>query len=784
MAKTAHWYIQFISRTGIKRRAYIYDDYTGSVPASWPIRLDCEGDEPFQTNGSNDGDIFEPIRTSSGMVKICTAIPGGGMLSAEDLIPNDNISRYIKLVDVSIVNQTEVESVVWSGFLSCESLDQDFIGIPSYIEFNIISSLQAADSVELDQDDRYAFATILTHIAYAIRSLEQKSGIQLFDNIYISSRFYNAIKDKCIFSNSYLKIEENTIGDNTYEEVNSLSVNEILSQITTFFGLCVCENGKDIFFTDEKTTSYKRIVVSNLYESLLDNTGTLQSEDVQCSTISLNDLDWTGSEHKKSVYTGKKRAIVSASLKDFSLKMSLVEPSGDSLVQNPTSRQTPTQTTIYANTNRQYYSHITHKHHSLKAIFPTDLSTPSLSYIRENPNSVYQSTYFWAANQIRDYYKELIVDRSHGHDSGIYYYVTSYMGLWLDTNSTLQSGLMVSGFPWHLYASFAPVYWLDITQFTLTENMYLFKNITPLTFAAKNGFINLNSNVLAWFNVLGRKSNPCYNEGMVSAINMALKFGNKWATYDMSTGTTGWTDNFNTFFVKYDNEGKIIGNWWDGIGIEQTDGLLFQINSAMTGYVSLYIFPYIDALNAVSAPYSECSSFFDVFISKLDVKYISIPDNTKNSRSENRYVKDIKNGYQEEKEINTNIASFANNSKLANVLHTDINTPCTLLSLDGVDIRPEVDLLNRMANYYKKVRTKIDVDGLKQSNQILPITKVTGIADGKIYIPIAESKNWKLDTSTITFIESNDSSQNNSPSREQLVDVLDDSENIQLTPTP
>lgn len=755
--KAAHWYIQFVStRQKTMYRAYIYDDYEGTVPNTWPIRLDCNGNSPFLTDESSDGDMFEQARPSTGRMSICSKMPDGGIISVNDLLPDDNISRHVRLVSVSSVGGVETETIVWSGFMSCESLEQPYRGIPEFIEFNIQSTLQAADSVEIQQSEDFAFATILTHIAYAMRSMEQQTSVTVFDSLYLPERCFDAIKDKLLFSNSYFESNENVSGENIIEEVHSISVKAILGQISQYFGMHIREDGQSIYFTDEKSTVYKRMSAANLYAALLDHTEELQTTDVQAETMDLSELNWSGIDHKKSVEQGTRRVIVAAQLKELNCSLSLTDTPRDSLVGNPEPRQQATWTEVYANTNREYHSHMEHRHHTLKMIFPTDGSTPSLQYMRRNTSYIYQNTFFWAANQVRDNYKDLVVDRRLGTDSGINYYVASYMALWRDGEGNLVPGLMVSGFPLMLYWSYNPIQPLPYNKFTMTEDKFLYKNTTPLIFSANEGYLNLAATIGAWFNVYGHDEEPYRMKVPFGRLNFAIRFGENWATVDSETGETGWSPNFSMLYLDIDEGGSIHSNWSESMNIPKTEGYLFKIHERMTGFVSLYVFPYVDAIHVSNVGSDFTSSFFDVFLSSLDLKYIPIGDGRKNERTENRYVKDVKNGFQGEKEIKVGMATDVNNKLLASTLWNDEYTPCKLLTLDGQQTRPELDMLQRMADYYHRTRNKLELQGCRLPSQVLPIIKAEGINDGKTYLPIAESRDWKADTSTLTCIETPD----------------------------
>ena len=69
--------------------------------------------------------------------------------------------------------------------------------------------------------------------------------------------------------------------------------------------------------------------------------------------------------------------------------------------------------------------------------------------------------------------------------------------------------------------------------------------------------------------------------------------------------------------------------------------------------------------------------------------------------------------------------------------------------------RPEEDLLSRMVQYYSKSRTilKLELSPLDNIGLSIPNLRLGGINDGKVYVPVAESRDWMNDVCTITCME-------------------------------
>ena len=91
------------------------------------------------------------------------------------------------------------------------------------------------------------------------------------------------------------------------------------------------------------------------------------------------------------------------------------------------------------------------------------------------------------------------------------------------------------------------------------------------------------------------------------------------------------------------------------------------------------------------------------------------------------------------------------------MLWSNSTTPVKVLQIGGQTIRPEVDLLNRLATYYGASRQTLDLitkhPVVNNAPAVLPLLKLNGINDGKVYLPLSESRDWREEVSTLTCME-------------------------------
>ena len=735
MSKAVRWQVPFAAQDGTKYRVDIYDEgYTDS-----PVELTA-GETPFTTDEDDSDDFFAPVRTQSGTLQICTETPSGSTIKLEDILPANNIARPVRLVNLSNSNAVE-----WQGFLSCEAYSQDYIGIPQNLDLPLIGVLEAMDSIEVELSESMAFKKILGHVAYAMKAIEDKSGMSLFDKMYLSTYCKNALTTQSFYNNVYFSTEEHISGDNITVDVHSISAKAILEQVAKFFGCCWREKGQNIYLEALGTTSYSYQSFATIYNNFVVEQKTTVWLTAQGASADIDGLDWMGNGHQRSITQGMRRIKVTSKLDDFDCNMALEETPVNSLVENPEERQSR-YGEVYVNTNETFYSLATHRHMRGKAIFPTDLSGASFQHTSDNSTINYSRTIFWTDNDFRTYYKELVIDQTKGNNSGISYTLTSFMSWWRNKDNELQSGLMICGIPKYLYWSVVPIQTRTWNKFALTASNWLFRQVTPLIFSASKGYLKLNVEVPMWRDAEGYTFKPYQNP----ALTMAVKFGDKWLS--QSGDTYSWSSSFATIQVRVSKEdGKIVGNWASSIGIDEADGLFFNIPSLMVGRVEVYVYHEMDCIHGGDS-YTNTYPAFEAFISKLDLTYVPLNEELRTDRSENVYAKETSQAFRDELSVDCDLASYANNTKLATMLWDDSTTPAKIITLGGASVRPEVDLLSRLVAYYGSARQRLELE-VAHITTPLPQLRLNGINDGKVYLPMAESRDWRTGVCKLTCIE-------------------------------
>ena len=172
MAK--NYTVQFMSL----RTATVYTvSVGGGTGAAVPLK---GGAQPFTTEEASDEDMFTPIRTQSGYLRIVDdgKDANGNALEAnwwKDLIPATDTSRPVTLTH-SEGGQTIVD---WQGFMQAQTFSGSLYGDPQEREFPVQCVLSSLSKYDIPTNE-----TALRNFAYLLRLFITSSGITV-NNIIV-----------------------------------------------------------------------------------------------------------------------------------------------------------------------------------------------------------------------------------------------------------------------------------------------------------------------------------------------------------------------------------------------------------------------------------------------------------------------------------------------------------------------------------------------------------------------------------------------------------------------
>ena len=251
-----HWQINFKSFLGESLTIDIYDSsYTGAQP----VQLTGSSDV-ISTRENADKDMYVPIRTQSGYLRI--------------LVENASIIAEIqpvKTTDRPVILR-EGNNVRWMGFIRPEQYNQPWISAKYFMEFSLISVMEAMQGVQFTQDEGYV----------SFFSLVRAINTYVPVDIYITAPSETPVQDVFVQNNNFREFltipERNERGtQNIYECVSLYTVIEAFCQ---YFGFSLHE------FAD---TFYCVVYPDSAHYEDIDPEGDTQES--QWGGVSLNSME-------------------------------------------------------------------------------------------------------------------------------------------------------------------------------------------------------------------------------------------------------------------------------------------------------------------------------------------------------------------------------------------------------------------------------------------------------------------------------------------------------------
>lgn len=250
--------------------------------------------QPFVTQEDDDEDMFTPIRTQSGYLRIVDDGSVAGF-NWKNLVPLTAFGKPVALMDGS--------TVVWQGYIQTQTFSGELYGGTQEREYPVIcplSVLEAKEPSVLERDTK-SFAYLL----WTILSAAQTTGIVEFDNIYFQggADARSWLQTKIDWKNFH-----NTDSDGVVSA--KYSMYRILEDVCTFWGWTCRTQGKDVYFTcadDSTEQNFLQVTLAQL-ETLGANTGSVISR----TSVSLSGDIFASRDNEDYIINGPSRAVVTA----------------------------------------------------------------------------------------------------------------------------------------------------------------------------------------------------------------------------------------------------------------------------------------------------------------------------------------------------------------------------------------------------------------------------------------------------------------------------------------
>jgi hypothetical protein len=706
MAKSIRWQIPFVSDIDkTKYRIDIYDEGTFT-----PVQL-AGGPTPFVTNENNDTDFFAPVRSQTGTIQVCTAIPGGGTLSLNDILPANNIARPVRLVSIS----GSTETIEWQGFLSCEAYSQDYIGIPQVLDIPVISVLEAMDSVEMDMTLVTGIKKTRFFIYYALTELDRQCGMTdpFFSTIFYSRASSNFMQ-QYIDATVLYSVNEYTNEESYSYVVSGMSCKQAIERVCKFMGWVIREKGTSVFLnraSDELTVYQQDLSNINQGDTIFINS----RSQVSYTSANISDQVWRGTGHKKNLTQGAKSVEVVANLIRYDMEMGMPEIPTDSLQHYDAG-----VLEAWATMDNEFNNMLTFLYYQMT--------------VRETSGGydLYQS----GDADIEDAFADCVVSPDCDVDE-------QYPR---QTNGTAyvcikNCGAYVGRFN---FSGQGETNWIDGLYVVAANEMQaanhvptIFKMDSIISYTLIDGSLKLTVHGITIMMDGTRIAD------FMGTAYFKLRFGNKyWNGNNWQTSETFFEADFDNDAEEDEEPGDYILN--------------IPITSQLTGSVTLEIGGGIRGGSQHEGYYQPD---YDLLFTELKLEHVEAEYVEKSEHSENKYFRLLGGNFRDEVSVSTELASSLNNRPSPSLVMQDTNTAMRYLNYITTSAgateprRPEVDLLDRLAAYYGAARQRLELEVAHPTAAPLPLLKLNGIGDSKVYLPLSESRDWKADSCKLTCFE-------------------------------
>lgn len=699
MAKNVRWKIPFVSTIdNYTYRIDIYDDgWNGGITEL------VGGPSPITTEENQNEDIFTPVRSQTGTIQVCTAIPSGGLLTLEDLLPKNNTDRPVKLVYVDGSDET----ICWQGFLSSEAYSQDYVGNPQILEIPILSILEAMDSVECDINNLNGVQKIHTIIGYTLEKIQGKYG-SYFSDIYISGEGVDLLK-KYINTSIFYDVKKRSIETYTEEYMEGITLKKIIEIIASYAGWCVREQYGTFFF--QTAGSDHRLLRTTITELLEEQPSLSTFDNIYVENI--NGLTWRGIGHQKSVYQGARNVEVIANLHVLDVSASIPSdfPRGD-----------------YMEGSMQYVSKGTGNDGADQTVTLTAYASKEQDEVSNRYE--FHNWYQYDKNDRIGYEEKgtavnVFSDTKPGGETSLNPIGDQYLGAIFMRLVNKSINFDENGLYFNAY---------DFGGYPNDQDLYVFKMRSINYLNAYSGKLILTVDGYTYSTLAG------FNKfsNIVRDITVAIKWGSKYLNADLET----WSSSLQRISLEWNETNK------------------GQIEIPITSYNigELEVMAYPKSLTWFETDMSTGRNCDEYLLTDFSIKY-EAPEDAFKDDGTNTYFRPLLTSFNGNKSINLEIASSLKNIPNPSlILNQDPdNSYDPLITMDFYgdiqrEIRPELYLLWKMEKYYRLPRTILKLE-VNAPEDLIAFYKYIGINDNKVYLPMSATVNWREDTATITYIE-------------------------------
>ena len=249
MAYAIHWKIKFrVLHSNQLLTVNVWKD--GALPTGYPLTL-TGAQAPFSTHEDDNEELFQPIRTQSGYLRIVddgTAVNSNSTVVSfnwKDLLPNTDTDRPVTLTDAS-------DSVLWQGFMQAQNFSGSLYGGTQVREFPVQCVVTALSSADVDTTN-----TEIKNFAHVI-----KSSFDALTNTVIDISNYVFQGDTYALQWLQKKVDwQNFMAQDADGNLTGrYDLQTILMDVCRFWGWTVRTYGRDVIFTRPDNNELNKFV--------------------------------------------------------------------------------------------------------------------------------------------------------------------------------------------------------------------------------------------------------------------------------------------------------------------------------------------------------------------------------------------------------------------------------------------------------------------------------------------------------------------------------------------
>ena len=726
------WYkrykVPFKSIKGNQYMVYIYEQTDGGlVPLTGAA-------QPFTTQEDDNDDIFTPIRTQTGYLRVIDETQDGSLL--ETLIPENNVQKLVRLYLGHYSGNTFVEDrMMWHGFLCADAYTQPWDGQKKMLEFPIKSVLTAMEDVFLPESylgDEINIAKVFVDAYNALG--ETPTGVYVINNLDNAETDFLKVRIEmaAFFS-------EETISNEAESHIEYIpkSFFDAISEIAKLYGIQVREHNGNLYIAMYDNGDGKignlQIPQWSAFVNIANGTTYGGSMIGIAETPLLDYVDFMGTENTAGFVLGGKDAKVVVNLGGLTFGIEL--PNTDETADTPIEFQLYTgklyvqphpPRTLVDDFTYYYYSRGTQIGGSEYAVM---LQKTLINGYNSNPYA----------------------------SADTYLYTGAFPCRWFCQTGTeqvvLKNGLYMN------------------TQYRTSVNMgfsiipnYLYTITSKLKLKAIQGWIRLD---FEWHNLIWAQlhsgdvrnyyfddASQEFGQDVRAQVQVSVQVGDKvW-------NGTEWVENgrpYEEYVTLFITNNKINTNKTADMNIAEDDGYFIPITETMDDYVSIHILNFVPVSTADSV-YRYCYSHI---LNNLEVSHVLPVSIVASERGSNTYRKSIiAKGFSDEIDVTTSVGTINNNRPYQCFLKRTISEYIQTLTYYAnggttYTMRPEINLVNRICAQFDRIRRTFiaimkNPFSLSQTYDFFQI-RFTYL--GKKFFGIIKKNNWIDDTQEVKFIE-------------------------------